>query len=53
MKNLLMIFIIIFSISLIIYGVSKQKKSTQNVGYAGIVFIIIASISDFIDNLNF
>ncbi|MBY0754200.1 hypothetical protein K5V21_01905 [Clostridium sardiniense] len=53
MKNLLMIFIIILSISLIIYGISKQKKSTKSIGYAVIIFIIIAIFSDFIGNLNF
>lgn len=52
MKSILMIFIIILSISLIIYGIKKQKKSTKYVGYAGIIFTIISGISNFIYNLN-
>lgn len=53
MKRTTFFIILFLSICMIIFGMIKDKKNVKEMGFAGIVFLIIASISDFIVSLDF
>lgn len=49
MITVILVFLLMLNIYMFVYGVTKNKKTETKWAGAGIIFSIIAIISDFID----